>query len=66
MTDVLTTHNFPDILVQAVFCSIATALLHNVPFIKKKDWQIYLHTHNFPDILVQAVFCSIAIALAIA
>ena len=48
----LHTHNFPDILVQAVLCSIA-----NVSFIKKKDWQMYLHTHNFPDILVQAIFC---------
>ena len=47
----LHTHNFPDILVQAVLCSIA-----NVSFIKKKNWQMYLHTHNFPDILVQAIF----------
>ena len=66
LADVLAhTHNFPDILVQAMFCSIAIALQHNVSFIKKKDRQMYLHTHahNFPDILVQAMFCSIAIAL---
>ena len=55
--------HFPNILVQAMSCSIPTALLHNVSFIKKKDWQMYLHTHNFPNILVQAMSCSIPTAL---
>ena len=40
-------------------CPIATALLHNVQFRKKK----HTHTHNFPNILVQAMSCSIDTAL---
>ena len=41
------THNFPYILVQAMSCSIDTALWHNDSFTKKKkDCQMYIHTHT--------------------
>ena len=47
MSNVLThTHTFPYIFVQAMSCPIATALLHNVLFIKRKDCQMYIHTHT--------------------
>ena len=48
---------------QAMSCSMPTALQHNVSFIKRKDCQMYIHTHNFPYIFVQAMFCPIAITL---
>ena len=44
----LHTHNFPYIFVQAMSCPIATALLHNVLFIKRKDCQMYIPTHTIP------------------
>ena len=46
MSNVLTHTQFPLYFRSAMSCPIATALLHNVLFIKRKDCQMCIHTHT--------------------